>query len=215
MRDVTCQSLFLYAIQGRQNTSSRSSKSQHAKKSDDFCFVACDHGWRIVETRGGAFPLVAVQFKAKWWIIAVLHRYKPNMNVKTTITLMDICLKRCFIKFSFILRGCFWQWEGALPSSGGARAPSKPLILRPCLWQHYSKWKPSVNTFIRKEIVRSFECRILQSRTTHQSWVIPRPTGGGGYFEPPSRFLAISSKPLQVSPPNLQYTLSQHFYTLC
>ena len=42
----------------------------------------------------------------------------------------------------------------------------------------------------------------------------PRPTGGG-YFEPPSRFLAISSKPMQVSPPNLQYPLSQHFYTLC
>ena len=41
------------------------------------------------------------------------------------------------------------------------------------------------------------------------------PLGGGGYFEPPSRFLAISSKPLKVSPPNLQYPLSQHFYTLC
>ena len=34
---------------------------------------------------------------------------------------------------------------------------------------------------------------------------------GGGYFEPLSRFLAISSKPMQVSPPNLQYPLSQHF----
>ena len=43
----------------------------------------------------------------------------------------------------------------------------------------------------------------------------PRPTGGGGYFEPPSRFLAISSKPMHVSPPNLQYPLSQQFYTLC
>ena len=42
----------------------------------------------------------------------------------------------------------------------------------------------------------------------------PRPTGGG-YFEPPSRFLAISSKPMQVSPPNLQYPVSQHIYTLC
>ena len=31
------------------------------------------------------------------------------MNVKTTITLMDIGLKRRFINFSFILRGCFWQ----------------------------------------------------------------------------------------------------------
>ena len=90
------------------------------------------HGWRIVETRGGAFPLVTVQFKAKWWITTVLHSCTPNMKVKTTITLMDIGLKRRFINFSFILRGCFWQWEGALPRSGGARAPSKPLILRPC-----------------------------------------------------------------------------------
>ena len=39
--------------------------------------------------------------------------------------------------------------------------------------------------------------------------------GGGGYFEPPSRFLAISSKPMQVSPPNLQYPLSLQLYTLC
>ena len=51
--------------------------------------------------------------------------------------------------------------------------------------------------------------------TTKTVAINPRPTGGGGYFEPPSRFLAISSKPLQVSPPNLQYPLSQHFYTLC
>ena len=40
---------------------------------------------------------------------------------------------------------------------------------------------------------------------------------GGGLFRapPPSGFLAISSKPMQVSPPNLQYPLSQQFYTLC
>ena len=43
----------------------------------------------------------------------------------------------------------------------------------------------------------------------------PRPTwGGGGYSKPPSRFLAIFSKPMQVSPPNLQYPLSQQFNTL-
>ena len=42
------------------------------------------------------------------------------------------------------------------------------------------------------------------------------PLGGGGYFEPsPSRFLTISSKPMQVSPLNWQYPLSQQFYTLC
>ena len=49
-----------------------------------------------------------------------------------------------------------------------------------------------------------------------QPSMLTRAPLGGGYFEPPpSRFLAISSKPLQVSPPNLQYPLSQHFYTLC
>ena len=39
----------------------------------------------------------------------------------------------------------------------------------------------------------------------------------GGLFRAPlpSRFLTISSKPMQVSPPNLQYPLSQQFYTLC
>ena len=41
----------------------------------------------------------------------------------------------------------------------------------------------------------------------------PRPTGG--LFRSPSRFLAISSEPMQVSSPNLQYPLSQHFYILC
>ena len=44
----------------------------------------------------------------------------------------------------------------------------------------------------------------------------PRPTGGGAISSPPPfRFLVISSKPMQVSPPNLQQPLSQHFYTLC
>ena len=42
---------------------------------------------------------------------AVLHRYKPNMNVKTTTTLLDICLKWCF-NFSF-------HFEGVLLAVGG------------------------------------------------------------------------------------------------
>ena len=46
--------------------------------------------------------------------------------------------------------------------------------------------------------------------------VNPAPHWGRGAISSPlSRFLEISSKPLQVSPPNLQYPLSQHFYTLC
>ena len=40
------------------------------------------------------------------------------------------------------------------------------------------------------------------------------PLGGGAISSPPSRFLVISSKPMQVSPRNLQYPLSQYFYTL-
>ena len=50
---------------------------------------------------------------------------------------------------------------------------AKPWQLLVCtLWRRYLKGEPSVNTFIRKEIVCSFKCRIWQSRTTHRSWVI-------------------------------------------
>ena len=41
------------------------------------------------------------------------------------IFLLDLCITECFMKFSLISRGCFWQ-------RGGARAPPKPLILHPC-----------------------------------------------------------------------------------
>ena len=60
-----------------------------------------------------------------------------------------------------------------------------------------------------RDIVLEHEYVIVNSMLTRA------PLGGGGYFEPPSRFLAISSKPMQVSSPILQYPLSQHFYTLC
>ena len=36
------------------------------------------------------------------------------------------------MSFFFNFEGCFWWWGGALVCSAGARAPSKPLILRPC-----------------------------------------------------------------------------------
>ena len=49
---------------------------------------------------------------------AALHRYKPNMNIKTTTTLLDICLKWCF-NFSFhfegmllAVRGCTSMFRG-------------------------------------------------------------------------------------------------------
>ena len=49
----------------------------------------------------------------------------------------------------------------------------------------------------------------------HGAPLNPRPTGGLFRAPPPSRFLAISSKPMQISPPNMQYPFSQQFYTLC
>ena len=67
-----------------------------------------------------------------------------------------------------------------------------------------------------KECIRDHFASLWRDyRHTHLKLINPRPTGGGAISSPPSGFLAISSKPMQVSPPNLQYPLSQQFYTLC
>ena len=51
------------------------------------------------------------------------------------------------------------------------------------------------------------ECRVATGLMKHDKGIIlafnPRPTGGGLFRAPPSRFLAISSKSMQLSPPNL------------
>ena len=68
-----------------------------------------------------------------------------------------------------------------------------------------------------ENIVNNFHNTVFYSlfRNTNSFPNLTRAPLGGGYFEPPSGFLAISSKPMQVSQPNLQYPLSQQFYTLC
>ena len=43
----------------------RGDKSQYYLPLSANASAGVSHGWRIVETRGGAFPLVAVQFKEK------------------------------------------------------------------------------------------------------------------------------------------------------
>ena len=55
----------------------------------------------------------------------------PNMNIKT-ITLLDICLKRCFIKFSFhfegvllAVRGCTSMFRGC---SRTLKTPNSPPL---------------------------------------------------------------------------------------
>ena len=87
-------------------------------------FNACwnPHRWRIVETRGGDFPLVAVQFKAK----AVLQRYKSNLNMKTTISLLDICLNGVSSSFPFILRGAFGSERVRFHVQGVLAHPQNP-----------------------------------------------------------------------------------------
>ena len=54
------------------------------------------------------------------------------MNVKTTISLVDICLKRCFIKFSFyfegvllVVRGCTSMFRGC---SRTLKTPNSPPL---------------------------------------------------------------------------------------
>ena len=80
-------------------------------------------------------------------------------------------------------------------------------------------WKPRTLKFgyvVKPWKSRTQNLKILMSRTFKSLDPTPfNPRPLGGYFEPPSRFLAISSKLMQVSPPNLQYPLSQHFYTVC
>ena len=58
----------------------------------------------------------------------------PNMNIKT-ITLLDICLKRCFIKFSFhfegvllAVRGCTSMFRGC---SRTLKTPNSPPLSLP------------------------------------------------------------------------------------
>ena len=67
----------------------------------------------------------------------------------------------------------------------------------------------NANTFILIPDPRRNSLYASMYRKALQLCLIRAPQGG--YFEPPSRFLPISSKPMQVSPPNLQYPLSQYF----
>ena len=53
-------------------------------------------------------------------------RHKPNMNVKTTIKLLDVSLKRCFITFPFILRGAFGSERVQLDAQGVPAHPQNP-----------------------------------------------------------------------------------------
>ena len=78
--------------------------------------------------------------------------------------------------------------------------------------------KPDTHSNVcrREDTLRVPRPVIFRLCREHSRFINPRLTGGGLFrAPPPSRFLAISSKPMQVSPPNLQYLLSQHFYTLC
>ena len=89
-----------------------------------------------------------------------------QIDTLITISFLDIGFKWCFVIFSFFLRGCFCQWEGAPVRSGGARAPSRPLILHPCPLsrEHNSRYARNVGFIPRPG------CRLLNVFTV-VSWI--------------------------------------------
>ena len=89
------------------------------------------------------------------------------------------------------------------------------LFAPPTFPKKLHPWGNAARTARRlKQLKRSKKIQQVVTQSLIAVMLNPRPTGGA-ISSPLSRFLAISSKPMQVSPPNLQYPLSQHFYTLC
>ena len=82
---------------------------------------------------------------------------------------------------------------------------NRAFWLWPELWRH---WWSRVHLKNHRQFFQGFQMPLvfLESVQQFRRWE-------GGISSPP-RFLAISSKPMQLSPPNLQYPLSQQFYTL-
>ena len=82
------------------------------------------HWWPFISKRNGELQLVYTD------------NCKPNLNVKTTITLLDIVLKRCFIKFSFhfewvflAVRGCNSMFRGCSRTLKTPNSPTPPLYI--------------------------------------------------------------------------------------
>ena len=70
------------------------------------------HAWRIVETRGVLFHWWPFSSKRNDELQLFYTEYKPNMSVKTTITLMT--LLRLSEGSSVITGGTHWQRAGLL-----------------------------------------------------------------------------------------------------
>ena len=85
--------------------------------------------------------------------------------------------------------------------------PPSPNMISDTNWTDFQMSSGDINSWMRPT---ELYCTRLVQQSSY-----PAPHWGAISSPPPSRFLAISSKPMQVSPPNLQYPLSQQFYTLC
>ena len=86
------------------------------------------------------------------YITAVLTRYKHNMNVKTTMNLLDIGLKWCFIKFSLHFEGVFLAARGCTCTLRGCsrtlKTPNSPhLDAHPPGWASYDHMMPTPPQF--------------------------------------------------------------------
>ena len=92
----------------------------------------------------------------------------------------------------------------------------RPIVLLDIIYKIVAKVLAKRVTNVVDKLVGRDQTGFIKGRNIGENIrLIRAPLGGGAISSPPSRFLAISSKPMQVSPPNLQYPLSQHFYTLC
>ena len=73
------------------------------------------------------------------------------MNIKKTITLLDICLKRCLIKFSFhfegvllAVRGCTSMFRGCSRTLKTPNSP--PLTVTSAVPQYLTDLNPHTST---------------------------------------------------------------------
>ena len=149
-----------------------------------------------------------------WLYLYPIKSYSPKQLWWPQMTFRGGTLRRisAFLSTTFDwIETQTWEWHQNV-----CLAKAHRLIYNMTYLNHHVTltWDDLRSNF-EIDLSRSSSICFEPARRENHIDVNPRPTGGGAISSPPSGFLAISSKPMQVSPPNLQYPLSQQFYTLC
>ena len=92
-------------------------------------------------------------------ITAVLPRYKPKTNIKTTLHLLEIGFKGCFIKFSFhfegvllAVRGCTCMLRGCSRTLKTPNSPPLDVLISPYETDYKRSFKKVLTCFQRHEM---------------------------------------------------------------